>query len=377
MAGSRKRVVALLFGGRSAEHEISLRSAATVLASLDRSRFEPVLLGIDRSGRWHVIAESHFHALLREPLPAVPEEGETTAIVPGASPLRFLSADTGNAATPEIDVVFPVLHGSFGEDGTVQGFLELLDVPYVGAGVLGSAVGMDKDVQKRLLREAGLPIVPFLAVREWEWCRDRTSILHRASALHFPVFVKPARLGSSVGVNKVHQPSSLLRALEAAFEYDEKVLIEQGVRGREIECAVLGGGSELRASLPGEIRPRSEFYSYAAKYLDDNGAELLAPAPLDEETARRVRQLAIMAFQVLECFGMGRVDFFLDPATGDIFVNEINTIPGFTSVSMYPRLWQLSGIALPELVGKLLELAMERHRTLNAKKRIPSELRSE
>lgn len=374
MAGSGKLVVALLFGGRSAEHEISLRSASTVLAALDRNRFEPVLVGIARSGRWYVLTEPAFLSLLREPLPLVPESGQAVAIVPGTKPIQFYSKDSREVITPRIDAVFPVLHGSFGEDGAVQGLLELLDVPYVGAGVLGSAVGMDKDMQKRLLHEAGVPVVPFLAVNEWQWRDDREEILRGAAALRFPVFVKPASLGSSVGVHKVPGPSNLAAAIEAALEYDEKVLIEQGIWGREIECAVLGGGGDVRASLPGEIRPRAEFYSYAAKYLDQSGAELIAPAVLEAETVRRVQQLAVTVFRVLACHGMGRVDFFLDSETGELFVNEINTIPGFTSVSMYPRLWELSGLPMSELVARLVELAITRHRMLSGKRRTPGEL---
>ncbi len=365
-----KMVVGLLFGGRSAEHEISVRSAATVFAAFDRARFEPVLLGIARSGTWHVLEPSTFERLTQERLPAVPEVSRPCAFVPGREPARLYDLDRGAPATPPIDAVFPVLHGSYGEDGAVQGLLELLGVPYVGADVLGSALGMDKDVQKRLLREAGLPVVPFATCHEWEWRADARSVLERAQALPLPLFVKPARLGSSVGVSKVEAVSELGAAIEAALAYDSKVVIEKGLEAREIECSVLGG-SEVRASVPGEIRARGGFYSYAAKYLDPAGAELIAPAELDRETAEHVRNLAVQAFRTLQCYGMARVDFFLERKTGALFVNEINTIPGFTSISMYPRLWELSGLALPELVSALIELALARHELRRGKKLWP------
>ena len=259
-----------------------------------------------------------------------------------------------------LDVVFPVLHGTFGDDGTVQGLLELADIPYVGAGVLGSAVGMDKDVQKRLLQAAGVPVVPFLTVTPATWSAAPEAVRAHAASLGLPVFVKPANLGSSVGITKVTTLDALPAAVQAAFEYDTKILIERGIDGREIECAVLGN-DDPQASVPGEICPQAEFYSYEAKYTDEHGAELRVPAPLTAAQTATVQHLAVRVFQLLDCAGMARVDFFLERGTDTWYVNELNTIPGFTTVSMYPKLWEASGVPYTELISRLLELAQQRH----------------
>ncbi|MBI3647489.1 MAG: D-alanine--D-alanine ligase [Actinobacteria bacterium] len=353
-----KRRVAVLFGGRSAEHEISCISARSVIDALDPSRNEIVPIGITKEGRWH---------LLPGP-PALPSEtGRMPEIEEGAGAVVELASEAGSGelvaadGTREaIDVVFPVLHGPFGEDGAVQGMLELAGVPYVGAGVLGSAVGMDKDVQKRLFRDAGLPVVPFHVVREHEWQEDPEGVAAEAEALGYPVFAKPATLGSSVGVVKVHGPDELEAALVEAFRYARKALLEEGLEGvREIECAVLGNDDPV-ASIAGEIVPTGhEFYDYEAKYLDEHGARLAIPAELAPEVREEVQRMAVAAFRAIECAGMARVDFFLTGQAG-LFVNEINTIPGFTSISMYPKLWEASGLPYPELIERLLDLAIER-----------------
>jgi len=260
----------------------------------------------------------------------------------------------------KLDVIFPVLHGPYGEDGTVQGLLELADIPYVGAGVLGSAVGMDKDVQKRLLRGAGVPVVPFVVTTRARWSADAVTVSAQACGLGLPLFVKPANLGSSVGITKVKAVDDLAAAVANALDYDNKVLIEKGIDAREIECAVLGN-EDAQASVPGEICPKAEFYSYEAKYVDENGATLLIPAPLTEAEATTVRKLAVQVFQLLDCAGMARVDFFLERGTGQWYVNELNSIPGFTTISMYPKLWEASGLPYRELIGRLIDLALERH----------------
>jgi D-alanine-D-alanine ligase len=345
--------VGLVFGGRSAEHEISIRSAQSVFAAMDRRLFEPVLIGIDPGGGWHLVAEERFRRLEQLHGNQGTQEIVPTSLrsVPGREDFR---SDAG------VDVVFPILHGAYGEDGTIQGMLEMLDLPYVGAGVLGSAVGMDKDVQKRLLQAAALPVVPFRTVRQSEWNRSLKLVQRSAEDLGLPLFVKPANLGSSVGVHKVTSLERLAAAVEDAFAYDAKILLERGVAGREIECSVLGN-DDPQASLPGEIVAGTDFYSYEAKYSRDSEARLLIPAPLSAELTAAVQNLAVRTFQVLECSGMARVDFFLEQGTEQLFVNELNTIPGFTSISMYPKLWEASGLPNSELITRLIDLAFERH----------------
>ncbi|HUI25766.1 MAG TPA: D-alanine--D-alanine ligase [Candidatus Kryptonia bacterium] len=351
--------VGILFGGRSSEHEISLRSARSVVQALDRSRFEPTLIGIDHRGHWHVLSDAQFLALTDATLPALTDGGPEVVLPPAPSAGELIDLSP-RAPLPRLDVVFPVLHGAFGEDGTVQGLFELADIAYVGAGVLGSAVGMDKDIQKRLLRDAQIPIVPFSVISAYAWRTSHDQAAGAANALGYPVFVKPANAGSSVGVSKVKRAAELAAAITAAFAYDSKVLIEKGIDAREIECSVLGNETP-EASLPGEVRPLGEFYSYEAKYVDEHGATFQIPAPLSAAQTDAVRALAIRTFQVLACEGMARVDFFLDRTSGALYVNELNSIPGFTNISVYPKLWELSGLSYRDLITRLLDLAIERH----------------
>jgi D-alanine-D-alanine ligase len=359
---SKLRVL-VLFGGRSAEHEISLLSARFVVEALDPERFEPVLVGIDKQGRWQLQTRaSLLDAGLSASAVALASGLPEVSLAPRPAAADDLALAVSGAAGLGVDVVFPVLHGPMGEDGTVQGLLELSGLPYVGAGVLGSAVGMDKDVMKRLLQQAGLPILPYVTLRQSAYARDRAAALAAVGeALIFPVFVKPANLGSSVGVSRVTSAAGLAPAIELAFELDSKVVIEQGLASpREIECAVLGGDAPL-VSIPGEIvvNHPDGFYSYAAKYLDDDGAVTRIPAELDASEVERARELARRTFEVLECEGMARVDLFLD-AERSLWVNEINTIPGFTKISMYPKLMQASGVEPRELLTRLIDDAMRR-----------------
>lgn len=369
----RRIRVGVLFGGESAEHEVSLQSALNVVQAIDREKYDVVLIGIDKRGRWHVADGSRYLLDASDPRRIrLGEVGESVALLPGREteklvplaeePAPVARSRPGPRADVPIDVVFPVLHGPMGEDGCVQGFLELAHVPFVGAGVLGSALGMDKDVSKRLLRHAGIPVADFLTLRRADGVAPEYDEL--AGRLGEPFFVKPANMGSSVGVHKVHGPAELAGALEDAFSYDRKVLVEAFVDGRELECSVLGNEDPI-ASLPGEVVARHEFYSYEAKYLDENGAVLEVPADLPAETVRRVQELAIRTFRALECEGMARVDFFLRE-DGALLVNELNSIPGFTRISMYPKLWEASGIGYPALIDRLIELAIERHETERA-----------
>lgn len=347
----KKIRVAVLCGGKSAEHEVSINSARNIIAALDPKKYDVTLIGIDKQGRWHLgnsvklLGSHEVHHI---------SGTEGLALMPGKSSELFLDAAQKQWLQP-IDVVFPVLHGPHGEDGTVQGLLKLANIPFVGTGVLGSAVCMDKDVMKRLLREAGLPIPKFLVYNR----RDVAKInFENVSAqLGLPCFIKPANLGSSVGISKVRNQQEFAAAVDAAFLYDNKIIIEEHIAGREIECSVLGNDAPI-ASLPGEIIPNHEFYSYEAKYTDD-GATLKAPATLSPAVTKNIQALAIQAFQTLCCDGMARVDFFLRN-NEEIIINELNTIPGFTTTSMYPRMWQSSGIHYPDVIDKLIELALEK-----------------
>jgi D-alanine-D-alanine ligase len=353
---ARKIRVGILFGGRSAEHEVSLQSAKNIIDAIDTNKYEVVLIGIDKKGQWHLNDESRFLLpVVESGLPDLPQKGENLALVPGKE-AEQLVALSGQQRLGPLDVVFPVLHGPFGEDGTVQGLLKLTNIAFVGAGVLGSAVGMDKDVMKRLLRDAGVPIARFIAATRYS--SKEVGFDEARAQLGLPLFVKPANLGSSVGISKVKNREEFERAVREAFDYDHKTLIEECIKGREIECSVLGNENPI-ASVPGEILPRHGFYSYEAKYLDENGAVLEIPAKLPLETSERIRQLAIKTFTVLCCEGMARVDFFLRNGE-EIIVNEINTIPGFTRISMYPKLWEATGISYTDLIDKLIQLAIER-----------------
>jgi D-alanine-D-alanine ligase len=353
----KKTVVGILFGGKSAEHEISLLSAKNVFEAIDRGKFEPVLVGIDKSGRWLFLNDAQKF-LINSDNPALVSlnvEGKSAALQPENRGL--IAFNTGSSfESIHLDVVFPILHGPFGEDGTIQGFLKLADIPFVGSGVLGSAVGMDKDAMKRLLRDAQIPIGKFITVKSHE---KAPTFAQAETVLGKPIFVKPANMGSSVGINKVNDEGEYTAAIKEAFQYDTKIIIEENIPGREIECAVLGN-EEPAASVPGEIIPSHDFYSYDAKYLDENGAALEIPAKLDENTKERIQKLAVKVFQTLCCEGLSRVDFFLKE-NGEIIVNEINTMPGFTKISMYSKMWEASGVSYTELITRLIELAVKRH----------------
>ena len=355
----KKITVGILFGGRSAEHEVSLQSAKNVFDAIDRSRFEPVLIGIDKSGRWLLCDAARFLRNSDDPGKiSLNPQGDAVALVPqSGGVLSFLGGVSNSSGNIKLDVVFPILHGPFGEDGTIQGLLKLAGVPFVGSGVLGSAAGMDKDIMKRLFRDAGISIGKFLAFRSHDSIPPFAEI---TSALGNPVFVKPANMGSSVGISKANDEQEFRAALREAFQYDSKIVIEKFIKGREIECAVLGNENP-RASVPGEIIPTHDFYSYDAKYLDDNGAALAIPAKLDSGQQERIQELSVKAFEALSCEGLARVDFFLCE-DGNIIINEINTIPGFTKISMYPKLWEASGIGYAQLISRLIELALERFR---------------
>lgn len=385
----KKLRVGVLFGGRSGEHEVSLLSAASVLDAIDKTKYDVVPIGITKQGRW--VTAGNAERLLSgksemtgaRHLRAGDPEATTAAAVlargegvlvppePGQDHSSLMPFETDahqlrSTLDPvDVDIIFPVLHGTFGEDGTIQGLLELADIAYVGAGVLGSAAGMDKDVMKRLFRDAKLPIVKHVTALRHDW-RERPKQVRKQieAALKYPVFVKPANLGSSVGISKVHDSSELAAAMDEAARFDRKLVIEQGVGGargkaREIECSVLGNDKPI-ASLPGEVVPIKEFYDYNAKYLDE-GSELIIPAKLTKAKQKEVQRLAIAAFQAVDCSGLARVDFLMDPRTGRMYVNEINTLPGFTSISMYPKLWAATGISYPELIDRLIQLGLERH----------------
>lgn len=352
-----KRRVGILFGGKSVEHEVSLQSARNVLEALDRAEFDVILIGIDKRGRWQVRGAQQLRAA-SSPVTQLETAEGALALVPG-EPAGIVATGRGQPGLPPLDVVIPLVHGTGGEDGTIQGMLKLAGIPFVGADVLGSAVGMDKDVAKRLLRDAGIPIARFVTLGAAGAMAETFDSL--AAQVGAPFFVKPANAGSSVGVSKVKAAADWAEARTVALRYDRKILVEEFIAGREVEVAVLGNDAP-EASVPGEIVPRHEFYSYEAKYLDESGALLRIPAELPPAVAAQVRQLAIRTFQVLECSGMARVDFFVDG--GRICVNEINTIPGFTKISMFPKLWEATGLGYGDLVKKLIELALERHARL-------------
>ena len=347
--------VGLLFGGRSVEHEVSVVSATSVLQALDPSRYEVTLIGVDQDGRWHLGSGGQ----LLSDVPDAPEEVLLPAR-PGEATL-VPSEESPEATARSLDVILPLIHGKGGEDGALQGLLELADVPYVGSGVLSSAMQMDKDVAKRLLRDAGLPVAPWIVRRahELEGAGLDETIAESEQTLGWPVFVKPANSGSSVGISPANGAGELTTAIRDALRYDRKILIEKGLDPREIEVAVLGN-EHPEASLPGEIRCTSAFYDYESKYHDD-ATELVIPAELDEATTARLREMAVAAYRALDAEGLARVDFIIDRATGDIYVNELNSLPGFTDGSMYPKMWEATGLSYPVLLDRLIELAMERH----------------
>jgi len=347
--------VGLLFGGRSAEHEVSLASATAIYKALDPTRYDVALIAVDRDGRWHLGApQLPPEATTRGPevhLPAAPND--RSLIAAGEAPLD---------AAAQLDVVFPIIHGRGGEDGSLQGLLEMAGVPYVGPGVLGSAVQMDKEISKRLMQAAGLPVLPWVLVRGRELATEAEAAAQRTlDEIGLPLFVKPANQGSSVGISRVDDAAGLIPALREAARYDAKILCERAVEAREIEVALLGI-DPIEASVPGEIRTQREFYDYVAKYVDEE-TELFVPAPLEPEQTLRAQQLAIDAMRVLEGEGIGRADFLLERATGEFYLNELNSLPGFTEGSMYPKLWEASGLSYPALLDRLIELGLERHRT--------------
>ncbi len=354
----KKLKIGVIFGGRSGEHEVSLESARSVMAALDREKYVVVPIGIDKHGRW---LSGDVMAALTEG-----RNGQPATLLPDPQSAALLQLDQPEARTAvlsqvsQLDVVFPVLHGPYGEDGTVQGLLELANLPYVGAGVVGSAVGMDKAIFKHVMMANGLPILPWQLVLSSDWRERHAAIIAEIeAALTYPVFTKPANLGSSVGISKCHNRMELIAGLNEAADYDRRIVVEQGIPARELEIAVLGNENPV-ASIVGEVRPKREFYDYVAKYVSDD-SDLFIPADIPPETAEAARDLAVRAYKAIDCAGLGRADMLLDRETGELYVNEINTIPGFTRISMYPKLWQASGLSYPELLDKLIELAIERH----------------
>ncbi len=353
--------IGIIFGGRSAEHEVSLVSATSVIDALDKDKYDVVPIGISPEGRWLSSAEALRLLKQKSSIAGLPEH--VFVPDPHHKALMAINAEVNSSASKPVDVIFPLIHGTYGEDGTIQGLFELADIPYVGAGVLGSAVGMDKVIQKQLLRQAKIPVTPdcsFLFEKYVSSPKHYVGLVEKK--LRYPVFVKPPNLGSSVGISKAHNRKELAAAIDLAGQYDRKVLVEQGVRNaREIECSVLGNDDPV-ASIPGEIIPSNEFYDYDAKYVDGKSrAEI--PANLPKPVIRKIQAYATEAFRVLDCAGMARADFLVTRASNRVFLNEINTLPGFTSISMYPKLWQASGLPYPRLLDKLIQLALERHAT--------------
>lgn len=364
---TRKVRVGVLFGGQSGEHEVSLVSARAIMDGLDPEKYEVTPIGITKQGRWIIAPDAHVR-LLGQADPSKLPGGSLAPDVPVAGgvsdqettdPLALMAA---GAQSPlrALDVVFPVLHGPMGEDGTVQGLLELMEIPYVGCGVLASAVGMDKAMTKVAFSGAGLPVLPWLLIRRREWEREPTRVLDWVEQrLTYPMFVKPANLGSSVGVSKATDRAALERGIAIAAAYDRRIVVEQGIPAREIEVSILGN-DEPEASVPGEVVPSGEWYDYEAKYLS-GASKILIPAPITLELAARVRALAVQAFRAIDGAGLARVDFLLNRETGDLYLNEVNTMPGFTPVSMYAMMWEASGIPYAQLLDRLIELALERH----------------
>lgn len=352
-----KKTVAILFGGKSAEHEVSLQSAKNIIEAIDRERYDVVLIGVDKLGAWHLLDETHYLDEANDPKKIrLHLTDQSIGVIPGQAQQQIINTKTGDPI-PQIDVIFPVIHGTLGEDGSLQGLVRTLNLPFVGVDLLGSAVSMDKDFTKRLLKDAGLPVADGFVFKSHQ--QNTIDFSHVTTQLGLPVFIKPANQGSSVGVVKATDRASFEAGISEAFLYDDKVLIEEAVVGREIECAVLGNEVPV-ASTVGEILPQTDFYSYEAKYINETGAVLSAPAELTDKQIERVQNKAVQVFDILDCEGMARVDFFLKP-DDTLVVNEVNTIPGFTKISMYPRLWMLSGISYPELIDRLIQLAFSRH----------------
>ena len=366
---SNKIRVGILFGGRSGEHEVSIASAMSVYKALDKSKYDVTLIGIDKTGRWLLPEVEMLLKHTDQPMNIQLNQVQGSfALIPHPAKDQIFPIQGTSTHVPPLDVIFPVLHGSFGEDGTMQGMLETAQIPYIGSGVLGSSLGMDKEVATKLFASAGITTIPAACVRKHEFLTDAKGLMERLLRdFSLPFFIKPANAGSSVGVHKIKSADQLRAALEDAFSFDLKILVQKAVAARELEVAVLGNESP-QASIVGEIIPSHEFYSYEAKYLDENGAALKIPAEIPEEVALKARDWAIRAFKVLECRGLARVDFFLDRESGDLMINEINTIPGFTQISMYPKLWEASGIGYKDLLDELIRLALDQHRQRSALK---------
>jgi D-alanine-D-alanine ligase len=359
---SQKIRVGLIFGGKTGEHEVSLASAQSVLHALDASKYDAVLIGVTKEGRWLTGGNPLKQLVNASQSPLLKSaNGSAAANGNGAMVSQDVAAiTTTNAFYESVDVVFPLIHGPNGEDGTIQGLLELADLPYVGASVAASAVGMDKQLMKALFRNAGLPVAEYLVVMRSKWEHDPEETIHEIeTAIRYPCFVKPANLGSSVGVTKAHNWDELTQGLATAALYDRKIIVERAIVGREIECSVLGNEVPV-PSLPGEVIPAREFYDYDAKYGDES-TRLIVPADLSGEQVRTVQDLAVRAFQAVDCSGMARVDFFIEMPEGRVLVNELNTIPGFTAVSMFPKMWEASGVTYTQLIDRLIQLALERH----------------
>ncbi len=373
---SKKIRVAIVYGGKSGEHEVSLQSAASVLKNLDKSRFDIIPISIDKKGQWQLNDLKLLEQSKGKELPVF-REAPTVSLTTQENGKTQLATMKANEiqSLQDIDVVFPVMHGTFGEDGTIQGLFEMANIPYVGCGVLSSSVGMDKDFSKRIAMAAGIPVAPYLYLKAYEWKHNSNHWKKLVTEkLHYPVFVKPANLGSSVGIHKVKKEADLAKALDDAFLYDTKVLIEVGVNAREIEVAVLENLEEGKTPLLGtvsEIVPNGahEFYSYESKYLDEHGAELILPAKLSAAQVEEAKAIALKTFAAFECSGMTRVDLFLDRDTNKFYFNELNTIPGFTSISMYPRMMEHAGIPYAKLLTHLIELALKKQEQKNKLKR--------
>lgn len=358
MTSKNKLKVAILFGGKSGEHEVSLVSATSVAKALDKNKYDIVMIGIDKTGRWILPSEK---MLLEHQ--SNPREMKLDKVT---SAINLPTVQDPKIDNRQIDVIFPVLHGTYGEDGTIQGFLELANLPYVGSGVLGSALGMDKDMAKKILKHAEIPVVPWVTLKKFDYKKNpEKTIASLISELGLPFFAKPSSMGSSVGVHKIKTAAEAREKIEDAFLYDNKILCEKFIPCRELEVSVLGT-HDPKSSIVGEIIPTHEFYSYEAKYLDENGANLDIPAKnLTAAQSDKIRELAVKTFKELECRGMARVDFFMDKTNGDIYLNEVNTIPGFTNISMYPKLWNATGLGYADLLDQLIEFALEQHREKN------------
>ncbi|MFC3041663.1 D-alanine--D-alanine ligase [Virgibacillus xinjiangensis] len=349
--------VGIIFGGKSAEHEVSLQSAKNIVEAIDRKKYDIVLIGIDKNGKWQVNDPSSYLVNADNPKQIkLSKSDENVAIVPGATRNQFIHQSTYDQLD-QLDVVFPIVHGTLGEDGSLQGMLRLINLPFVGPSVLGSSVCMDKDVAKRLLKESGVNVAKGLSFTRAK--KEKIDYDEAVDYLGTPMFIKPANQGSSVGVSKVSTKEEFEKAVDEAFQYDRKLIIEEGIDGREIECSVLGN-EEPKASKLGEILPQSDFYSYESKYIDEKGADLAIPADLPQDVTNKMQQVAVDAFEALQCEGLARVDFFLTD-DGEIYVNEVNTLPGFTKISMYPKLWEISGLPYEELINRLIELGLERY----------------